>query len=236
MCSSDLPEHYWEPLTDPARERVLAWLDGIDQFEPAPNNWQFFRLLVHLGRERVGAPGDPAAAQRSLEKIEDYHLGNGWYRDGALGNVDWYLPFAFHTYGLICAASGLGDREAAVRYVERATAFAPDFVHWFAPDGAAFPYGRSQTYRFAQCSLWGAFAAADLEALPWGRVKGLSLRHLRWWADRAISDRDGVLSIGYAYDNRRLAEGYNSAGSPYWAMKAFLGLTAPADQIGRAHV
>ena len=38
-----------------------------------------------------------------------------------------------------------------------------------------------------------------------------------------------MLSIGYAYDNRRLAEGYNSAGSPYWAMKAFLGLAAPAD-------
>ena len=224
-----VPERYWEPLTDPARERVLAWLDGIDQFEPAPNNWQFFRLLVHLGRERVGAPGDPAAAQRSLEKIEDYHLGDGWYRDGALGNVDWYLPFAFHAYGLMVAASGLGDREAAARYVERAAAFAPDFEHWFAPDGAAFPYGRSQTYRFAQGSLWGAFAAAGLEALPWGRTKGMSLRHLRWWADRAISDRDGVLSIGYAYDNRRLAEGYNSAGSPYWAMKAFLGLAAPAD-------
>ena len=224
-----VPAHYWEPLDDPARERVLAWLDGIDRFDPAPNNWQFFRLLVHLGRERVGAPGDAAAAERSTGMIEDYHLGDGWYRDGMTGNVDWYLPFAFHTYGLMIAASGLGDREAADRYVQRARAFAPDFAEWFAPDGASFAYGRSQTYRFAQGSMWGALAAADVEALPWDRVRGLSLRHLRWWSQQAISDRDGVLSIGYAYDNRRLAEGYNSAGSPYWAMKAFGALAAPAE-------
>ena len=55
------------------------------------------------------------------------------------------------------------------------------------------------------------------------------MRHLRWWADHPISDRDGVLSIGYTYDNRRLSETYSSAGSPYWCMKAFGALAAPAD-------
>ena len=109
------PEHFWDPLGDGAKERVLAWLDGIDEFEPAANNWQFFRLLVHVGRERIGAPGDPAAAQRSVERIEEYHVSDGWYRDGVLGYVDWYLPFALHTYGLVLHASGLGDREAAGR-------------------------------------------------------------------------------------------------------------------------
>ena len=223
------PEHLWEPLDDPARQRVLAWLDGIDEFEPGGNNWQFFRLLVHMGRERIGAPGDSAAAQRSIERIEGYHVADGWYRDGALGNDDWYLPFAFHTYGLVLHASGLGDREAAHRYRDRALAFGPEFDHWFGPDGAGIPYGRSMTYRFAQSSLWGAYALADVEAVPWGGARGHWARHLRWWADRPVSDRDGVLSIGYGYDNRRLAEGYNSAGSPYWAMKAFVALAAPDD-------
>ena len=223
------PEHLWEPLDDPARQRVLAWLDGIDEFEPGANNWQFFRLLVHMGRERIGAPGDPAAALRSIERIEDYHLVDGWYQDGSLGNVDWYLPFAFHTYGLVLHASGLGDREAADRYRDRAQAFGPSFDHWFGPDGAGIAYGRSMTYRFAQSSLWGAYALADVESVPWGEARGHWARHLRWWADRPVSDRDGVLSIGYGYDNRRLAEGYNSAGSPYWAMKAFAALAAPDD-------
>jgi hypothetical protein len=81
----------------------------------------------------------------------------------------------------------------------------------------------------AQGSIWGALALADVDALDWAEVRGLALRHLRWWSERPISDRDGVVSVGYGYDNRRMAESYNSAGSPYWCMKAFTMLAAPDD-------
>ena len=91
------------------------------------------------------------------------------------------------------------------------------------------PFGRSLTYRMAQGSFWGALALADVDALDWAEVRGLALRHLRWWSERPISDRDGVVSVGYGYDNRRMGESYNSAGSPYWCMKAFTMLAAPDD-------
>lgn len=59
------------------------------------------------------------------------------------------------------------------------------------------------TYRFAMAAFWGALALAlalaGEEALPWGVVKGLYLRHLRWWSRPEIADRDGVLSVGYGY-------------------------------------
>lgn len=222
-----VPEHLWDPLTGRQRDHVIEWLRGVERGEPAQNNWQFFRLLVQAGLERVGVDIDRDAQARSIELLDSYALGDGWYADGAGGNVDYYIPFAFHTYGLVLAASGLGDRDAAARYVERARAFAPAFEHWFASDGAAIPFGRSLTYRFAMASYWGALALADIEALDWPRVRGLALRHLRWWRDRPISDRDGVLSVGFGYDNRRMAETYNSAGSPYWCMKTFAMLGAP---------
>jgi hypothetical protein len=38
-----------------------------------------------------------------------------------------------------------------------------------------------------------------------------------------------VLSVGYGYPNLFMSESYNSAGSPYWALKAFLPLALPAD-------
>ena len=90
------------------------------------------------------------------------------------------------------------------RWVERSRAFAPQFRHWFASDGAAVPLGRSLTYRFATSSFWGALALADVDALDWAAVRGLALRNLRWWSTQPISDRDGVLSVGFTYDNRRL--------------------------------
>ena len=227
------PERIWEPLSVAARDRVVTWLHGIFEHEPNANNWQFFRVLVALGLERVGAPFDNSGVEASLDLLESYRVGRHWYADGSLANVDYYVPFAFHTYGLMYAAAndlGLGDDTRAAAYRERASTFAADIQHWFAPDGAAVPFGRSLTYRFAMASFWGALAWADVESdLSWGAVRGLSMRHLRWWAEQPISDRDGVLSIGYTYDNRRLSETYSSAGSPYWCMKAFGSLAAPAD-------
>ena len=94
---------------------------------------------------------------------------------------------------------------------------------------ASLAFGRSLTYRFACGGIWGALAFADVEALPWGEIKGHFMRHLRWWSQQPIADRDGVLSIGYGYPNLLMSESYNSAGSPYWALKAFLPLALPAD-------
>ncbi|HUS41052.1 MAG TPA: DUF2264 domain-containing protein [Ilumatobacteraceae bacterium] len=227
------PQQTWEHLSSGARDRLVGWLQGIFDHDPNANNWQFFRVLVALGLERVGAPFDAGKVTESLDLLDSYRVGRHWYVDGALANVDYYVPFAFHTYGLMYAAAndlGLGDDVRAAAYRERASTFAADLQHWFAPDGAAVPFGRSLTYRFAMASFWGALAWADVESeLSWGAVRGLSMRHLRWWADQPISDRDGVLSIGYTYDNRRLSESYNSAGSPYWCMKAFGALAATAD-------
>ncbi len=227
------PEEAWEPLGSAAKRRLVAWLTGIFEHEIGKNNWQFFRVLVALGLERVGASFDETALRASLDHLERCRRGEHWYVDGELGNVDYYVAFAFHTYGLLYAAAndrGLGDDARAEGFRERAAGFAADFQHWFAPDGAAVPFGRSLTYRFAMASFWGALAWADVEsALSWGSIRGLSLRHLRWWADKPISDRDGVLSVGFTYDNRALSESYNSPASPYWCMKVFTSLAAPAD-------
>ncbi len=221
-----VPEHIWEPLTPAAQQNVVTWLNAINVRDIPPNNWHFFRVLVNLGLANVGAAHDPAARERSLDLLESFYLGDGWYSDGNTVQRDYYIPFAMQFYGLIYAKLA-SHSERAQRFRERAIQFAPDFMAWFSADGAALPFGRSLTYRFAQGGFWGALAFADVEALPWGVVKGLLLRHLRWWRDRPIFERDGILSIGYAYPNLNMAEQYNAPGSPYWAMKTFLPLALP---------
>jgi hypothetical protein len=223
------PGQTWDPLEPSARTHLSRWLGGADRVRTHPNNWLFFRVLVDLGLERVGVGFDDAAHRAALDGIDALDQGHGWYRDGPDGLFDWYGAFALHTYGLIYAASGLGDAARAERFRQRSAAYATDLARWFGPDGAAVALGRSMTYRFAQAAFWGALALADVEALPWGQVKGLYLANLRHWATRPVGGRDGVLSIGYGYETQRLAESYNSPGSPYWAMKAFLALAVPED-------
>ena len=223
------PEHLWEPLDQTSRQTIATYLVKARDCEYVDNNWKFFRVLVDLGLERVGIPFDTTKTVRYLDELEAFDIGEGWYRDGPVRRVDHYIPFAMHYYGLIYAVLAKGEEARKTRMRERAKIFTKDIRHWFGPDGAALPFGRSQTYRFAAGGFWAALAFADLEALPWAEIKGYYMRHIRWWADRPICDRDGVLSVGYGYPNLLMSESYNSACSPYWAFKFFLALALSED-------
>lgn len=224
-----LPHLVWEPLPQKAKDNLAAYLKHARTFDYADNNWKFFRILVDLGLEECGVEFDRSLTEKYLEELDGFYLGDGWYRDGNVRRVDHYIPFAMHFYGLIYAKLARNDDKRAAAYRERAGLFAKDIRHWFDEDGGTLAFGRSLTYRFACGGIWGALAFADLEALPWGEIKGQFMRHLRWWSTQPIANRDGVLSVGYGYPNLIMSENYNSAGSPYWALKAFLPLALPAD-------
>ncbi|HEX4788091.1 MAG TPA: DUF2264 domain-containing protein [Actinospica sp.] len=229
----------WEPLTQRQRANFAAWLRTAASAKAADNNWRLFATLVNLGLAAVGEPYDPEIGAASFERIDQFHRGDGWYSDGPEGTpFDYYGPWGIHFYCLINAARGALDARTETWVRERAAAFAGEFAHWFAPDGAAIAYGRSLTYRFAQCSFFGALAFAAPEgaagarpcaALSWGELRGLWARNLRWWDRQPVLDGAGTLSIGYAYPCLPMSETYNAPGSPYWAFKAFLPLALPAD-------
>ncbi|MFI9569107.1 DUF2264 domain-containing protein [Streptomyces rishiriensis] len=216
------PEQWWDPLSGPERDRLARWLTGALHREVSDNNWHFFPVLVGLGLDRVGVSYDRSLTAARLDRLETFWLGDGWYADGPTERRDYYVPWAMHYYGLLHDTLTGGDR-----FRDRAARFALDFRHWFADDGAAVPYGRSLTYRWAQAAFWGALPFAGVDVLPWGEVKGYLLRHLRWWRGRPVTGADGLLSIGYGYPQPALAEQYNAPGSPYWSLKAYLPLALP---------
>ena len=125
---------------------------------------------MNLGLAGVGAEHDPDG-QAALDRLDEFYLGDGWYSDGPTPQRDYYVPFVMHFYGLLYAQLRRARPGAGGALSRAGAVFAHDFVHWFAADGAALPFGRSLTYRFAQGGFWGALAFADLEALPgaWSR-------------------------------------------------------------------
>lgn len=219
-----VPEKLWDPLTPTAKDNLAAWLKHILTLKVPDNNWNFFLVLVSLGLEKVGVEHDMSVRVRALDLLETYYMDEGWYTDGDNRRLDHYIGFAMHFYGLLYAKLAPEDVARGQRFKARAVLFAQQFKHWFDDEGAGLAFGRSMTYRFAQNGFWGALAFADVEALPWGEVRGLWARNMRWWNKQPYFDRDGVMSIGYAFPSLHMSEGYNSPGSPYWAMKSFLTL------------
>ncbi|GHV87699.1 hypothetical protein AGMMS50267_00590 [Spirochaetia bacterium] len=223
-------ETFWDSLSEKTQTQLYTWLSFVEKQEVCGNNWNFFRILVCAAFRKLGLPVDEQSEKRSLDGIEACYRGDGWYQDGGDGNYDNYNPFAFHFYGLLYAkVAGERDPERAARYIERARLFVPRYAAWFREDGSSVPYGRSLTYRFAVVSLFSAAAFAGVEILPWGVLKGLVLRNLRWWFSQPILDAGGILSVGYAYPNLCMADQYNSPGSPYWALKTYLVLALGDD-------
>lgn len=222
------PQSFWTPLSPRDQTNLAAWLNTINDVELPPTNWEFFRVLVNLALKSLGQPYHAGRLATSLALIEALYRGDGWYIDET--NYDLYNPFAFHFYGLVYARFQQSeDPERCARFRERARRFAEQFVPWFASDGCIVPQGRSLTYRFAAASFFSACAFADEPVLPWGVLKGLVLRHLRWWFAQPILDHEGLLTIGYRYPNLILAEQYNAPGSPYWSLKTYLVLALPSD-------
>lgn len=222
------PEKLWEPLSGKEKENLARWLYGINEYDLPVCNWVLFAVMVNVALKKVGMPYDSEKLERYLDGAGSFYLGEGWYRDGDSYQKDYYISFAIHFYSLFYASvMEEEDPERCKLYKDRAMEFARQFVYWFDDGGAALPFGRSLTYRFAQVSFFSICLQAGLEPFPVEIMKGLITRHLEYWMSRPVFDRDHVLTIGYAYPCLHMAERYNGPGSPYWAMKAFAFLTLP---------
>ena len=222
------PEKLWDPLSDAEKQNLARWLDQINHHQIPECNWQFFMILVNLALKKCGMPYDPENMARGLARIDSYYSGDGWSTDGASPQKDYYIPWAIQYYGVLYAKFAADtDPERAALYRSRAELFAQQFIYWFDENGAALPYGRSLTYRFAQNCFWAACVWAGLEPFPLGVMKGLIVRNFNWWLDQKMFDRDGILTIGYCYPQMYMAERYNAPGSPYWGMKSFILLALP---------
>lgn len=224
------PEKLWNPLSEPEKTNLYQWLNQINLKQVHANNWRFFRVLVNMMFRLLGLPWSQTAMDDDKGVIEGCYTGDGWYYDGNAGQIDYYIPFAMHFYGLLYAKMMESlDSDYSAILKSRADVFSKDFIYWFAANGSEIPYGRSLTYRFAHGAFFSAMGFARVDGAGYGVMKRLALKNLEGWLKRPIFDNSGILTIGYGYPNLFMSERYNGPGSPYWAFKTFFLLSMPED-------
>lgn len=223
------------------KKNLIRWLMQINSHSMPKSNWLWFRVLVNLALVKVlGVPLEEVRCyiDESLKTLDSFYLGDGWSSDGLWCDerkqADYYSgSFAIQFAQLLYVKFAPSyDQERTMRYKDQARDFAKTYWRYFGPSGAAIPFGRSLTYRFAFAAFWSAAVVAEVELLEplhqMGVVKGLLARHLRWWAKQPhIFNTDGTPNIGFAYPNMYLAEDYNSPQSVYWCLKSLIVLGIP---------
>ncbi|GGU91718.1 hypothetical protein GCM10010275_30770 [Streptomyces litmocidini] len=231
----------WDRLDDRVRQQAVDWLLPALGPSPVDNNWWLFGLTVAGFLQDIGVETDRAAAtiDRSLARVEDWYLGDGWYSDGDNRAFDHYNAWALHFYPVLHAHLS-GDRALLGRYGPRLRAHLDDYVHLFDANGAPVPYGRSLIYRFAAAAAPWLGALTGHTPLTPGATRRLASGTLRYFLDRGegrdegrgegrgATDERGLLTLGWHGPYPPLVQEYSGPGSPYWASKGFLGLLLPA--------
>ncbi|KAL4993510.1 hypothetical protein BDV10DRAFT_198261 [Aspergillus recurvatus] len=240
------PDDFYHSQPAHVRENLFAWLRGINGQEMPVNNWRWFRVFANLALILVGGvpyAEVKSEMENDFAVLDSFYLGDGWSGDGPwltreqeteleqeymrtrrrdkIGpgrQVDYYSgSFAIQFSQLLYAkfAAEL-DPARAEGYRQQAREFGRQYWRYFDENGAAIPFGRSLTYRFACAGFFAALAIAEVPDMPApldsaGAVKGFLLRHLRW--------------------NMYMAEDYNSPQSVYWSLKSFIPLALANDHL-----
>ncbi|MEW1654137.1 DUF2264 domain-containing protein [Streptomyces sp. NPDC093707] len=226
----------WDQLSPDVQERVVGWFQGAWGLGIPDNNWHMFRVIVGEFLASVGAPHDRAEMAADLARTEEFHVGDGWYRDGGdartADNFDHYNGWALHTYPLLWAQMAEGrtaDPDLLPLLTARLRRFLADYALFFGADGAPMHQGRSLIYRFAAATAPWLGALVDATPLSPGQTRRLASGALRHFTDRGFRDRNGIATLGWYGPYPPMVQSYSGPGSPYWLSKAFLGLLLPAD-------
>ncbi|KAM3555283.1 hypothetical protein ARSEF4850_006054 [Beauveria asiatica] len=247
------PDHFYKPLPEIAKSNLKAWLEGLNGKVMPENNWRWFRVFSNLALIKVcGADEEEyfSLIDKDLDTLDSFYIGQGWSSDGvwrparadartegkdedaARGRqADYYSGSFAIQFSQIMYAKFAADIDSTrcEIFKQRAGQFIQSFWAYFDTDGAAIPFGRSLCYKFAMGAFYAAFSYAGLcndsdPLASHASVKGMLLRHLRWWAAHSQDSfwPDGTLNIGYLYPNMYMSENYNSPQSPYWALKSLI--------------
>lgn len=225
----------WDPLSDAERERVLAWFAEAARIPPYDCNWRLFSLVVQTALKLLGGEHYQSRIDLELERIEQLHVGGGWYDDfqteGNGRTLDYYNATVFHPYLLFWAhIDGDSRPTRRARIHERSRMFLEGFPYWFAADGSFPCFGRSATYRCAvlHAPIWGVLTG--ISPLPLGQVRRLCRLVVQRFIDAPDTfGPNGEFTLGFTRSHPAFAEPYFGRGSPYWAGKAFAVLALPPE-------
>lgn len=238
------PDALWKPLDNLTQKRVIEEFTLLRRVVPPNNNWVLFAAIVEVFLLSIGQDADRYRIEFGVRKIEDWYVGDGWFKDGEVFHTDYYNSFVIQPMMVDVLATWLdvnkrqnptGNHQALqeryTRAVKRMQRHADFLERLISPEGSFPAFGRSVTYRL------GAFQALTHAALIHQLPEPVSPAQVRcaltavmkrMFAQEGIFDKDGWLTLGFAGHQPGIADSYSNAGSMYLTTLGFLPLGLPA--------
>ncbi|HRH42048.1 MAG TPA: DUF2264 domain-containing protein [Pyrinomonadaceae bacterium] len=228
------PEALWNPLDKATKDGIIREFKTIRQIVPFNNNWVLFAATIESFLLSIDEEIDAKRIDPAIETINNWYVGDGWYKDGEKFHFDHYNGYVIQPMLVevlkVNAQKGRKDKalyDTAYKRMQRYASFQERYI---SPEGTYPVFGRSSTYRV------GAFQPLAKLALEDSLPKEISPAQVRC-ALTAVMKRmfvqntftkDGWLTLGLVGNQQsNIADSYSNTGSMYITSLAFLPLGLP---------
>ncbi|WP_114765597.1 DUF2264 domain-containing protein [Vibrio rhodolitus] len=222
-------EQVWQILSLKQKQQIVAWFTQVNHVETVDNNWHLFPLAVQLVLKDL--TGEDHIEHSRYARVKEFLVGDGWFRDGAKGNYDYYNAWGFH-YSLYW----LDQIDPA---------FDPDFIrqglkdfsdkyrYFFTSQG--FPlFGRSACYRLSATAPLIAtldVCGANLPNEYLGQFKRAFKTNLSYFISNGALEK-GRPTQGLFADDIRLTDNYSGPASSFWSLRGLNIALYCGDRVG----
>lgn len=216
----------WDIFTLSEQQQVIRWFKQASIVKTVDNNWHLFSLTVEF--VILALTGEDLISHAKYQRIKEFHVGAGWFRDGAKGNYDFYNAWGFH-YSLYWLQQINPDYDGGfIR--ETLAEFSNSYRYFFTPDGLPL-FGRSACYRLAAAAPLLAAVDSHAGEIRIGEAKRAFATNLKYFISQGAM-RNGAPTQGLFADDARLMDNYSGPASSFWSLRALNIAFYCGDRIG----
>ncbi|QJW51926.1 DUF2264 domain-containing protein [Proteus terrae] len=218
-------EWVWDTLTPASQQQIMTWFEQVNHCEIVDNNWHFFPLTVQFVIKAL--TGKDTIAHWRYERLKEFYVGDGWFRDGAKGNYDYYNAWGFY-YSLYWLTQ-IDPQFDTAFITQSLNTFNQHYLYFMTPKGIPF-FGRSACYRLAVSAPLLAGVDLHCPSVKVGEAKRAFESSLRYFISQGAL-KNGAPTQGLFTHDPRLVDNYSGPASSFWSLRAVIIALYCADRI-----
>lgn len=212
-----LRERVWHLFNVHEQNNLFEWLSlGLCK-KVVDNNWLLFKFLIQVILKDLGF--DVSISNEIINKTKSWYVGDGWFKDGQHGEVDYYSCWGF-VYSLFWISEI--DKTIEPEFIKDVLLSASATYLFIVNQNGIPPlYGRSIPYRMAACcpvlaSLVVSNDADSMDKASWILHKTYS----HFSQNNSITN--GSISSGFYEDNLVFVDNYSGPNSSLWSLRPII--------------
>ena len=213
-------------LDENSRKNCIKIFKYVKNIKTNHNNWILYNAMIEYFLYLCNEEYHVAKIQIILNQVENWYVGDGFYKDGNSFKMDYYNSYVIHSF--YYDISKEFQNEKIEELYQRMKLYSKYLTNLISPCGYYPPLGRSITYRFATFHCLSHFIILknekNIEIDKSIKQKLTNVIKFLFWNNDSF-DENGFLKLGWANKGAEISDYYTNSGSLYATTLGFFGIS-----------